>query len=145
MSYQPRVVVSRVIPGSVDDVWEEIRDFGSFDEWHPAIENCTIDDGKAGDQTGAVRDFDAPGKTVREELVAHSDTEHSYQYTILAGAGNKTNYLSELRLVPITESDQTLAVWEGYFDVDDGDLEGAKENLTKVFSGGLDGLHEQFS
>ena len=145
MTYQPRVLVSQVIPESADDVWETVRDFGSIDEWHPVITDCTLEGDQSGDQIGSVRDFQAGEKTVRERLVAHSDAERFYQYTILEGGGAKINYHSELRLIPITESDRTLAKWVGYFDVEDGSMDDAKENLTPVFTGGLNNLKEHFS
>jgi len=146
MPYQPRVSVSQVIPAPVDDVWEAVRDFDSIDEWHPVIEDCTIDEGESSSDVGAIRDFTAGDRTVREVLVAYSDVDRSYQYTMDEGfGGDKVDYLSELSLNPITEGDETLATWWAYYDVvEDGDLEAEAEHLQKVFGGGLGGIHDQF-
>lgn len=147
MPYQPRVLVSQVIPGSPDDVWERIREFDTFDEWGPEpVADCTIEGDDAPTQIGAVRRFEVGGeRTVRERLVAHSDEERFYQYTILEGAGSKEDYLSELRLIPITETGETLAKQYAHFDAPDEEMADEKEHLETVFTGALNGLREEFS
>lgn len=146
MPYQPRVLVSQVIPGSPDDVWDRIREFDSFDEWGPGpVTDCTIEGDDAPTQIGAVRRFQAGDRTVRERLVAHSDEDRFYQYTIEEGAAGKEAYLSELRLIPITETGETLARQYAHFDIDDAEMDEAKEHLEKVFSGSVNGLREEFS
>ncbi|AUV84176.1 hypothetical protein C2R22_21625 (plasmid) [Salinigranum rubrum] len=146
MAYQPRVRVSQVIPSSAPAVWDAVREFDSIDEWHPVIEDCTIDEGKSPVQIGAVRDFTAGDRTVRERLEAHSDVDRYYQYSMEGEGGDKVDYLSELRIQPITETNESLATWTAHYDVvEDGDPEGEAEHLTKVFSGGLNTLRDQFS
>lgn len=146
MPYKPRVHVSQVIPGSTDDVWDAVRAFDSIDEWHPVIEDCTIDDGKSPVRIGAVRDFTAGDRTVRERLLAHSDVDRYYQYTMTSEDGDKVDYLGELRLDPITESDETLATWTAHYDVvEGGNLQEEAEHLNKVFSVGLSGVRDAFS
>ena len=145
MPYQPRVLVSQVIPGPVDEVWERVREFDSIDGWHPVIADCTIDGGGSPVQVGVIRDFTAGDRTVRERLVAHSDVDRYYQYTMESDGGAKVDYLSELRVDPITESDRTLATWTAHYDVEGGDAAAEAEHLNKVFSGGLNTLHDEFS
>jgi uncharacterized protein YndB with AHSA1/START domain len=146
MPYEPRVRVSRVIPASAEAVWNAVREFDSIDEWHPVITDCTIDDGASPVQGGAVRDFRAGDRTVRERLLAHSDVDRYYQYTMAGQGGTKVDYLSELRVEPITESGEALATWTAHYDiVEGGDPAEEKEHLTNVFSGGLGGIHDAFS
>ena len=144
MLSQPRVTVSDVISAPVDEVWGAIRGFDRIDEWHPAITGCTIEDGLAPDQVGAVRNFQAGEKSLREKLLAHSDIDRHYQYTILDGAGAKADYLSEMRAIPITETDETLVVWTGKFDAEPGAMADEIEGTTKVYTAGLEGLSEAF-
>ena len=144
MLTQPRVTVSDVIPAPIDEVWAAIRGFDQIDEWHPAITGCTIEDGLSPDQVGAVRSFQAGEKSLREKLLAHSDIERYYQYTILDGAGPKDDYLSEVRAIPVTEMDETLVVWTGEFDADPGAMADEVEGTTTVYTAGLGGLSEQF-
>lgn len=145
MLSQPRVTKSVVVPAPVDEVWETIREFDSIDEWHPGITDCTIEDGRAGTEIGAVRSFSAGEKSLREQLVAHSDVDRFYQYTILDGAGAKEDYLSELRAIPVTETDETVVVWAGTFDAPPEDLSAAIDGLTHVYTAGLSNLRDQFS
>ncbi|MCU4925045.1 SRPBCC family protein [Halobacteria archaeon AArc-dxtr1] len=144
MPHQPRVLVSQVIPGSPDDVWKTIREFDSLDEWGP-LEECTIEGDHDPDQLGAVRTFQAGDRTVREELVALSDEDRFYQYTIVEGGGGKVDYVSELRLIPITETGETLARQHAHFDVEGVELDEAKAHLEDVFAGALNSLREQYS
>ena len=146
MSFQPRVLVSRVIPASPDDVWETIREFDTFDEWGPEpATDCHIVGDEAPTQIGAVRQFEVGDRTLQEQLVGHSDEEQFYQYTILEGAGGKEDYLSELRLIPITDTGETLVTYEAYFDIEPSEMDDAKAHLEKVFSGALSGLHGEFA
>lgn len=146
MRSQPRVLHSDVVPAPVDDVWALLREFDSLDVWQSAITDCTIEGEEAADQVGAVRSFQAPGdRTLREQVVAHSDIERYYQYTILEGAGAKEDYLAELRAIPITERDETLVVWAGDFDAPPSAMAEEKEGLTAVYTGGLSGLIDYFA
>lgn len=131
------------MPAPAETVWETIRDFDSIDEWHPVITNCTIEDGKASNEIGAVRNFQAGDKELREQLVAHSDVERSYHYTIVEGAGPKENYLSKISVIPITESDEALVEWWGEFDAPAAEMEAQTEGTKKVYSAGLNNLHDQ--
>lgn len=144
MLSQPRVTHSEVIPAPAEEVWDLLRGFDTIDEWHPGITDCTIEDGQASDQVGAVRNFQAGGRTLREQLVAHSDVDRFYQYTIVDGGGAKDDYLSELRVIPITESNETVVVWTGDFDAPPDEMAEEKEGLSAVYTGGLDGIRERF-
>ncbi len=144
MPYQARVLVSQVIPGPINDVWDTVRSFDSIDSWHPGITDCTIDEDRSPVQIGAVRDFQAGDRTVRERLLAHSDVDQYYQYTMEDG-GAKTDYLSEFRLIPITESNQTLAKWFAHYDVEEEKRKEEAEHLNHVFSAGLNNLRDVYS
>jgi hypothetical protein len=126
-------------------VWDTAREFDSIDQWHPVIENCTIEEGRGSTEVGAVRNFEAGERTVREALVAFSDEDHFYQYTMAGSGGNKEEYLSEFRLDPITASGETLATWHAHFDLIEGDMDEEREHLETVFGGGLDTLADRFS
>lgn len=144
MLSQPRVTVSDVVSAPVDDVWAAIRDFDAIDQWHPGITDCTIEGGRGSAEIGAVRNFQAGEKSLREKLLAHSDQDRSYQYTILDGGGAKEDYLSELRAIPVTESEQTLVHWSGLFDAPDSAMADEKAGLTKVYTVGVEGIRDQF-
>ena len=66
---------STVIGASPDEVWARIRDFNGLATWHSGlVAQSEIEDGKAGDQVGAIRSFTlTDGTHIREQLLAHSD------------------------------------------------------------------------
>lgn len=144
MLSQPRVTVSGVVPAPVEDVWAAVRGFGDIDDWHPGITGCTVEDGLAGDQVGAVRSFRAGETALREELLAHSDIERYHRYTILEGGGPKEDYLSELRVLPVTESEESLLVWTGTFDAPPEAMADEKAGTAEVYRAGLEGLRGRF-
>jgi hypothetical protein len=41
-----RVYVSSVIPATTDQVWDRIRDFNGLANWHPAMRESRIEDGR---------------------------------------------------------------------------------------------------
>jgi hypothetical protein len=145
MLSQPRVTVSGVVAAPIDDVWPAIRAFDSIDDWHPGISDCSIEDGADSVQVGAVRNFKAGEKSLREQLLTHSDQDRYYQYTILDGAGEKTDYLSELRAIPVTEADETLMHWSGQFDAPESAMAAEKSGVTNVYTAGLEGIRDQLA
>src|SRR3954470_9355495 len=73
---------STVIDLPADRVWAAVRDFNGLATWWPAaVTNSEIEEGKGGDQVGAVRSFHLKdGAHLRERLLSHSDVERSYSY-----------------------------------------------------------------
>lgn len=144
MLSQPRVLISEIVPAPVEEVWAEIREFDEIDGWHPGISNCTTEGDRGATEIGAVRNFEAGGRTLREKLIAHSDVDRYYRYTIVEGGGAKEDYLSELRAIPVTESDETLVLWAGEFDAPAADMEDALSGLRAVYTGGIENLREKY-
>ena len=70
-----------VIDAPADAVWARVRDFNGLPDWNPeVIATSEIEDGKAGDQVGAVRSFTLGGRheppreaagALRREAVVH--------------------------------------------------------------------------
>jgi hypothetical protein len=61
-------------------VWAVIRPFDHY-AWAGVRSDTLIEDGKAGDQVGAVRRVSTEGGVIRQVLLAHSDAQRSYTYT----------------------------------------------------------------
>jgi hypothetical protein len=68
---------SMVLDHPAAAVWQAIRAFDHYG-WAGVPGETTIEDGKAGDQVGAVRRFAGGDKIIRQRLLAHSDTDRSY-------------------------------------------------------------------
>ncbi len=62
-----------------EEVWAVIRPFDHY-AWAGVDSETIIEQGKAGDQVGAVRRFTYAGNVVRQVLLAHSDIDRSYSY-----------------------------------------------------------------
>ncbi|MCY4054186.1 MAG: SRPBCC family protein, partial [Hyphomicrobiales bacterium] len=100
-----KIYQSTVIDAPVARVWEILRDFNGHQDWHPAIAQSRIEDGKQADQIGAVRQFTlVGGENVREQLLSLSDADHSFVYTIVESDLPISNYRAEVKLKPVTGS-----------------------------------------
>ena len=80
----PKAYTSTVIDLPADRVWAAVRDFNGLATWRPAaVTDSEIEEGKAGDQVGAVRSFHLrDGAHLRERLLSHSATSSGPTRTI---------------------------------------------------------------
>lgn len=107
---------STVIAAPIDRVWAIIRDFNGLPGWHPAIVRSEIEEGKTGDTVGAIRSFYlADGAHVREQLVALDDLEHCLSYIFVKPAFPVTEYVSHIRVAPVTAGGGTFVEWSARF------------------------------
>lgn len=142
-----KVFVSAVIQASLDRVWEKVRDFNSLPQWHPGFSRSHIEEGRPADQVGCVRNFDIAGGggTIRERLLALSDTEHSFTYTIIDSPLAVEDYVATLTLYPVTATDTTLGVWTASFKVAGGSEAELLERVgERTFGGAFRALNEFF-
>lgn len=141
-----RVFISSVIGAPPDQVWKRIRDFNGLPSWHPAIRESQIEGGEPSDKVGCVRDFYLQnGDRIRERLLGLSDYDMFCTYSILESPMPLENYVSTIRLTPVTDGDRTFAEWTAEFDCAveaEADLvDGIGNN---VFQAGLDSLKRHF-
>ena len=142
-----KVFVSSVIDAPAAEVWARIRDFNGLPRWHPRIADSQIEEGEVSDRVGCVRSFRLQnGDQLREKLLALSDYEMSYTYAILQSPMPLTDYVSTLRLTPITDGDRCFAEWSAEFEcapeVEDELVQGVGGN---VFQTGFDALKRRFA
>ena len=112
-----RSYFSIVLEHGADQVWQVIRPFDHY-AWAGVGIDAVIEDGKAGDQVGAVRRVQLPDKKViRQRLLAHSDISRSYTYAFCDGAPFPVrNYEATIRVSPVTESGAAFVEWSATFD-----------------------------
>ena len=112
----PKAFYSMVIDHSAVEVWKVIRRFDHY-AW-AGVPETTLEDGKAGDQVGAVRRINmGDGVLRRHILLGHSDQERSYTY----GIGDPPylpieNYISTIRITPVVETNSAFVEWSATFD-----------------------------
>lgn len=143
----PKVTVSSVIDAPIERVWARIRDFNGLPSWHPRMVTSAIEDGRAADEIGCVRNFQlVSGATLREKLLAFSDAEHSLSYTILETPQPITNHRATLSLRRVTDGDRTYAEWSASFDAPAEEADKVAEGMgINVFQGGFNALKAYFA
>lgn len=112
-----RAYASTILKAPVETVWSLVRDFNGLPGWAAGIADSEIEDGLDADVVGCVRSFHLQdGTHVRERLLSLDDANHSFSYNFETPAFPVKNYVSTLRLFPVTHTDQTFAEWEASFD-----------------------------
>jgi NADPH:quinone reductase len=107
---------STIVDAPIAQLWPIIRDFNGHDTWHPAVSRSHVDDGLPSDMVGAVRDFNlADGSRIREQLLSLSDAEHSFEYCILNAPLPLMGYVARVKLLPVTDGQQTYWEWRSTF------------------------------
>jgi hypothetical protein len=141
-----QVYVSSVIDASADTVWSRIRDFNGMPQWHPSIVDSRIENGQPADRVGCIRQFHTKdGGTIRERLLALSDYEYSFSYEILESPMGVANYVSTLKLTPVTDGARCFAEWSAEFECEEGRERELAESIGQgVFQGGFDALKRHF-
>ncbi|MAZ04392.1 MAG: MxaD family protein [Sneathiella sp.] len=134
-----RVYISTVISAPADRVWSVIRDFNALPDWTPFVADSRIEEGLPSDKIGCVRAFRlTDGGFIRERLLALSDYDYSFSYAILESPMGVDNYVSTLKLIPITDGDKTFAEWSAEFECAPGREDELVEHIGRnVFLGGL--------
>lgn len=112
-----KIIRSTILPAPIEDVWDVLRDFNGQDRWHPALAASEIERGRDADRVGSVRKLTLlDGSTLREQLLTLSDADTGYAYCLLDTPIPLFNYVSHVRLMPVTDMDHTFWQWEGRFD-----------------------------
>ena len=139
-----KVVKSTILDAPIEAVWEVLRDFNGHESWHPAIADSQIERGHAADRVGCVRRFHlADGSELREQLLTLSDLETTYSYCLLETPVPLFNYVSHVRLVPVTDGDRTFWQWEGRFDTRQGEAEAMTRLVGEdIYETGFDAIRQ---
>jgi hypothetical protein len=142
-----KVYSSAVIPAAASAVWSIVRDFNALPKWTPFVAESRIEQNKPPDQIGCIRNFRLKdGGRIREQLLALSDYEMSFEYSILESPMGVENYLATFRLIPVTDSDYTFAEWTAEFDASTDREDDLVESIGRnVFAAALGALKARFN
>jgi hypothetical protein len=142
-----KVYSSAVIPASATAVWAVVRDFNALPAWTPFVAESRIEQNRPSDQVGCVRNFRLnDGGRIRERLLALSDYDMSFEYSILESPMGVENYIAAFRLIPVTDLDHTFAEWTVEFDAAPEREEALIRSIGRdVLSAGLGALKSRFS
>ena len=126
---------SLVISASVAQVWSVVRLFDGLPAWHPVIASSALDSGQEG-QVGALRRLTtADGGVIVERLRSLDDDRYRFTYAIEQSPFPIRDYVSTMRLAPVTDSGGTFIEWSARFDVDSAD----EQAMTGLFGDGVFG------
>ena len=141
------ITISSVIDAPVEKVWARIRDFNGLPSWHPRMTESLIEDGKAATDIGCVRAFKVvSGATIREKLLAFSDTDFLVSYSIIETPQPISNHKATLQLHRVTDGDRTYAEWTASFDAPADQAEAVAKGMGEnVFQGGFNALKTHFA
>ena len=141
-----RVFTSTVINAPADRVWDRIRDFNGLPKWHPKIRESRIEDALPADQVGCIRNFTLQnGDRIREQLLGLSDYDMFTTYSILESPMPIEDYISTIRLTPVTDGARCFAEWSAEFSVDPSiESEWIGNIGGDVFQGGFEALKRHF-
>lgn len=142
----PTVRKSTVIEAPLEAIWGLVRDFNSHGDWHPAIAESHVEDGRGGDEVGCVRRFRLrDGGELREQLLKLSDVTHSQVYCILDSPIALYDYVATLTLKPVTDGGATFIEWSSSFETPRGsEIELAELVAEDIYQAGFDALRERF-
>jgi Polyketide cyclase / dehydrase and lipid transport len=142
-----KVYSSAVIPAPANVVWTIVRDFNALPKWTPFVVGSRIEQNRPSDQIGCIRNFNLnDGGRIRERLLALSDYEMSFEYSILESPMGVENYIATFRLIPLTDSDHTFAEWTAEFDAAPDREDGLVDSIGRnVFAVGLAALKARFN
>ena len=137
-----KIVKSTIIDAPVDQVWEVLRDFNGHDHWHPAVAESAIERGNPSDKVGCVRRFTLQdGAELREQLLTLSDLEQCFSYCLLDTPVPLFNYVSHVRLIPVTDGDRTFWSWECSFSTRKGEDEEMKTLVSEqIYDAGFEAV-----
>ena len=138
-----RSYYSTVIDRPVAEVWAVARDFNGLATWYAsAIVSSEIEDGKAADTVGCVRNFLFGETRIREGLLALDDVERSYAYDFREPRPFPVlNYMATLRVTPVADGARSFVEWFVTFDCAEAELaHWVAFFAAEVFGPALEGL-----
>jgi len=145
-----RVAQTIVVQAPVEAVWSASKDFDGLAKWHPALEKDEIVKG-TNNVPGAVRLLSLKGGgTIREQLLAFSDSTRSFKYKILESPLPVVGYVSTFT-VKAGKGNTATINWVGTFKrknpadnpPDDQTDDAAKKVIAGIYSSGLANLKKQ--
>jgi len=132
---------STVLEHSADAIWRVIRDFNNYPVWVDAAGSSEIEDGKAGDAVGCVRNVLYDGRRIRQRLLALSDVERAQSYGFAEEAeAPVANYCATLRVTPIVEGGRAFVEWWATFDCEPSSAPARCDFFRDAFAGWLGSL-----
>jgi hypothetical protein len=141
----PSPCYSTIFEQPADRVWSIIRDFGHY-SWAGVPSGTVIEDGRSGDSVGCIRVVRLRDRTIRQQLLAHSDLDRFYTYTLCHPPHLPfRNFVATLRVTPVTDGDHAFVEWSAVFDCADDEHEKWHDHLKASFRMWLESLRDHLA
>ncbi len=142
-----KILKSTILDEPIDRVWDVLRDFNGHDRWHPAVVDSQVERGWTSDMVGCVRRFHlADGSLLREQLLSLSDIDATFSYCLLDTPVPLFNYVSHVRLLPVTDGDRTFWSWEGAFTTRAGEEREMSSMVSEqIYQAGFDAIRSHLA
>jgi hypothetical protein len=132
---------STILAQPADTVWAVIRDFNNYPVWVDGAGESAIEEGRAGDAVGCVRNVLYNGARRRQRLLALSDVARTQTY---AFAGEiplpVSDFEATIRVTPVVDGDIAFVEWWATFDCAAEDREARVAFFRTSFAGWLESL-----
>jgi len=133
---------STVLDYPIEHVWSLIRDFNNYPAYIDGVSESVIEDGKRGDEVGAVRRFHYHDAWIRQRLSAHSDERRSLTYAGMDPFSYPrgrsptrpapVRYEGTMQLLPVVDGTRTFMEWSVAFDAATSDVEAWRSLLLEL-------------
>ena len=122
-----------------EKVWDVIKDFNGWQNWHPAVASTEITAGK-GNTRNTIRVLTLKdGGKISETLVRYQAKVFSYTYRINDSPLPVTDYVSTLQVKP--NGSGSIVLWTSHFKAKEGTPDAdALKTMRGVYRAGLDNL-----
>jgi mxaD protein len=127
------------LPVAADKAWEVIKDFNSWQTWHPALATDEITSGK-GNTRGTIRVLTTKdGARITEQLLHYQPKALSYTYKIIDGPLPVTDYVSTLQVH--SSKNGSVVLWNSHFKAKEGTSDDdAAKAIRDIYRAGLGNL-----
>ncbi|MBD8825725.1 SRPBCC family protein [Pseudomonas sp. CFBP 13602] len=136
------VEYSAVIATTAEHAWKVLRNFGEIAQWHPAINESSLEDGQSESTIGSVRRLDlADGGVLRERLLVLDNPQMRLTYKFEESPLPLDNYRADVRVIKVSGELQCVIEWRASSDVRDAEMTAHFEALiTRLVVDGHDSL-----
>jgi uncharacterized protein YndB with AHSA1/START domain len=126
-----------------DKVWDAIKDFDGWQNWHPVVASTEITSGK-GNTHGTVRVLTTKdGAKITERLEHYQPKNFLYTYRIMDSPLPVTDYLSTIQVKG--NKGGSVVTWVSHFKAKEGtDDAEATKTIRGIYRAGLDNLKAKF-
>lgn len=137
----PNVYVSAVLAAPAARVWGLMAPFDGLASWHPAFKSSVVTNGVPANLVGAERLLTLQdGAEIRERLLGISEFKRTCVYTILSSPLPISDYVSTIRVTPVTMGDRAFVEWWSCFEAAPADREAMVNLIKGVYEAGIEAV-----